>query len=82
MIDSDAPGRVVSGKRDCRYCIGAFLALSVAAVSVVYGLTHQDLVTALGGLLFVPTAALLAGIGLTGGGITGDSETETETETA
>ncbi|SEO19177.1 hypothetical protein SAMN04487948_1013 [Halogranum amylolyticum] len=59
--------RVGGADWDCRYCLGALLALSVAVVSVVYGLTHSDIVTALGGLLFVPTAILLAGIGLTGG---------------
>ncbi|SFK66175.1 hypothetical protein SAMN04487950_0454 [Halogranum rubrum] len=59
--------RVAEADRDCRYCLGAVLALSLAIGSVVYGLTHNDIVTALGGVLFVPTALLLAGIGLTGG---------------
>jgi uncharacterized protein GlcG (DUF336 family) len=60
-------GRRSLADRDCRYCLGAAVALSIAVASVAYGLTHQDVVTALGGLLFVPTAALLAGIGLAGG---------------
>jgi uncharacterized protein GlcG (DUF336 family) len=67
-------GRVVGADRDCRYCLGAVLALSLAIAAVAYGLTHNDIVTALGGLLFVPTALLLAGIGLTGG--TGRRDTE------
>ena len=60
-------GRVVRADRDYRYCLGAVLALSLAIAAVAYGLTHNDIVTALGGLLFVPTALLFAGIGLTGG---------------
>jgi uncharacterized protein GlcG (DUF336 family) len=59
--------RVARADRDCRYCLGAALALSIAIASLVYGFLHSDIVTALGGLLFVPTAVLLAGIGLTGG---------------
>jgi hypothetical protein len=61
------PTRLTPGRRDCRYCLGALVSLSIAGVAVAYGLTHDDVVTALGGLLFVPTAVLLAGIGLTGG---------------
>jgi hypothetical protein len=54
------------GERDCRYCLGAAVSLAAAAAAVAYGLTHDDVVTALGGLLFVPPAILFAGIGLTG----------------
>jgi hypothetical protein len=54
------------GERDCRYCLGAVVSLAAVGVAVVYGLTHDDVVTALGGLLFVPPAILFAGIGLTG----------------
>lgn len=61
--------RLAAGERDCRYCLGAVLALGAAVAAVGYGLLNQDLVTALGGLLFVPTAALLAGIGLSGGDV-------------
>jgi uncharacterized protein GlcG (DUF336 family) len=53
------------GERDCRYCLGAAVSLAAAA-AVAYGLTHDDVVTALGGLLFVSPAILFAGIGLTG----------------
>jgi len=67
MFGSDVAARIRAGDVDCRYCLGAAVALSAAAVAVAYGLTHQDLVTALGGLLFVPTAVLLAGIGLSAG---------------
>lgn len=54
------------GEHDCRYCLGAVVSLAAAGVAVAYGLTHDDVVTALGGLLFVPPAILFAGIGLTG----------------
>lgn len=67
---------------DCRYCLGAAVALSIAVASVAYGLTHQDVVTALGGLLFVPTAALLAGIGLAGGGPGASGPDGTDVEVA
>jgi len=69
VIGSTLVERLAAGERDCRYCLGALLALAAAAVAVGYGLRNQDVVTALGGLLFVPTAALLAGIGLSGGGV-------------
>jgi hypothetical protein len=69
--------RFAVSDRDCRYCLAAALALSAGIAAVVYGLTHQDVVTALGGLLFLPAAVFLAGIGLTGGtATTGASRTE------
>lgn len=66
--------RAASADPDCRYCLGAGLALSIAVASLVYGYLHSDVVTALGGLLFVPAAVLLAGIGLIGGAERRDSE--------
>lgn len=66
--------RAASADPDCRYCLGAGLALSIAVASLVYGYLHSDVVTALGGLLFVPAAILLAGIGLTGGAERRNSE--------
>jgi len=74
VMDSTVLARLATGERDCRYCLGAALALGAAVVAVTYGLLHQDVVTALGGLLFVPTAVLLAGIGLTGGDATDGPE--------
>ena len=47
---------------DCRLCLPATLALAFAVVGVGYGLTHDDPATALGALLFVPSAVLLFGI--------------------
>jgi hypothetical protein len=52
---------------DCRFCPGAGLPLLVAIGAVTYGHLAGDVVTALGGLLFVPAAALLAGLGFRGG---------------
>lgn len=52
--------------RDCRYCLGALLSLAVAAGAVAYGLSNQDVVTALGGLLFLPPTVVFAGLGLRG----------------
>jgi hypothetical protein len=51
---------------DCRYCLGAGAVFVLAAVAVVYGVANDDTVTALGALLLLPAALLLAGIGLSG----------------
>ncbi|WP_424014690.1 hypothetical protein ACOZ35_01290 [Halorubrum xinjiangense] len=45
-----------------RLLIPAFVALVAGVGGVAFGLTHDDAVTALGALLFLPSAALLFGI--------------------
>lgn len=52
-----------------RYWLGALLSLAVAVAAVAYGLTHQDTVTALGGLLFLPPAVVFAGLGVRGASV-------------
>jgi uncharacterized membrane protein len=54
--------RRVSTVLGCRICVPAAVALCIAAAGVGYGLTHDDVVTALGALLFVPSAAILFGV--------------------
>jgi len=48
----------------CRICIPALFTAGIATTAIVYGLTTDDMVTALGALLLVPSAILLFGIGL------------------
>ena len=47
-----------------RVLVPGVVALVVAVVGVAYGIVADDVVTALGALLFVPSAALLFGIAL------------------
>jgi len=54
--------RLGSSVLACRICVPAGTALLIAAAGVWYGLTHDDVVTALGALLFVPSAVLLFGV--------------------
>jgi len=54
--------RLASSVLGCRICVPAGAALFIAAAGVWYGLTHDDVVTALGALLFVPSAVLLFGV--------------------
>ena len=49
---------------DRRVLVPGVVALVVAVVGVAYGIVGDDAVTALGALLFVPSAALLVGIAL------------------
>ncbi|QAU14190.1 hypothetical protein EKH57_16795 [Halorubrum sp. BOL3-1] len=42
--------------------VPAFIALFVGIGGIAFGLTHDDIVTALGVLLFLPSAVLLFGI--------------------
>jgi hypothetical protein len=49
---------------DRRVLVPGVVALVVAVVGVAYGIVADDVVTALGALLFVPSAALLVGIAL------------------
>lgn len=49
---------------DWRLAIPALVASAAAVGGVVFGLSHDDIVTALGALLFVPSALLLLGIAL------------------
>jgi hypothetical protein len=66
-MDASVVDRIATGERDLRYCLGGALALCGAGAAVAYGLADGDVVTALGGLLFVPAGLLLVGIGLAGG---------------
>jgi hypothetical protein len=49
--------------------IPAIVALGAGIGGIVFGLSHDDIVTALGALLFVPSALLLFGIVATRHGI-------------
>lgn len=60
--------RLGPGDPDCRYCLGAVALLALAVVVGGVSLAAGDVVTALGSLLFLPPAALLAAIGLRGRG--------------
>ncbi|MFC6758123.1 MULTISPECIES: hypothetical protein [Haloarcula] len=48
----------------CRICIPALFTAGIASTAIVYGLLTDDMVTALGALLLVPSAILLFAIGL------------------
>lgn len=67
--------RLRSGDIDCRFCVAAVVVFGVAVVAIGYGLTRQDIVTALGALLLIPAAALLAAIGISGDGGVGGGRT-------
>jgi len=48
----------------CRICVSALFTAGIATTAIVYGLLTDDMVTALGALLLVPSAILLFAIGL------------------
>ena len=48
----------------CRICLPGLVTAGIATVAIVYGLATDDMVTALGALLLVPSAVLLFAIGL------------------
>jgi len=48
----------------CRICIPATVTASIATAAIAFGLLTDDMVTALGALLLVPSAMLLFAIGL------------------
>ena len=48
----------------CRICIPGLFTAGIATAAIVFGLLTDDMVTALGALLLVPSAVLLFGIGL------------------
>jgi len=48
----------------CRICVPALFTAGIATAAISYGLATDDMVTALGALLLVPSAILLFGIGL------------------
>jgi len=50
--------------RRCRICVPALFTAAIAASAIVYGLRADDMVTALGALLLVPSVILLFAIGL------------------
>ena len=48
----------------CRICVPALFTAGIATAAIVFGLLTDDMVTALGALLLVPSAILLFAIGL------------------
>lgn len=50
--------------RGCRLCLPALFTAGIATTAIVYGTATDDMVTALGALLLVPSAILLFAIGL------------------
>ena len=50
--------------RGCRLCLPALFTAGIATTAIVVGLLTDDMVTALGALLLVPSAILLFAIGL------------------
>jgi len=48
----------------CRLCLPALFTAGIATAAIVVGLLTDDMVTALGALLLVPSAILLFAIGL------------------
>ena len=48
----------------CRICVPALFTAGIATAAIAYGLLTDDMVTALGALLLVPSAILLFAIGL------------------
>ena len=48
----------------CRLCLPALFTAGIATTAIVFGLLTDDMVTALGALLLVPSAILLFAIGL------------------
>jgi len=48
----------------CRTCIPALFTAGIATAAIAYGLRTDDMVTALGALLLIPSAILLFAIGL------------------
>lgn len=48
----------------CRLCLPALFTAGIATAAIVFGLLTDDMVTALGALLLVPSAILLFAIGL------------------
>lgn len=56
--------RLRKSDMDCRFCAGAAVVFAVAVSAIGYGVTQQDIVTALGALLLIPAALILAAIGL------------------
>jgi len=61
MSRRDALKRRILG---CRICVPALFTAGIATTAIVYGLLTDDMVTALGALLLVPSAILLFAIGL------------------
>jgi hypothetical protein len=66
-VSTDGPLDQLRGTRDCKYCLGALVALGLAVALGGHALAVGDVATALAAVLFLPAAALLAGIGLRGG---------------
>jgi hypothetical protein len=60
--------RLARGGLDRGFGLAALVAVALAVAGVAFGLAHDDVVTALGALLFLPVAAILLGIGLRTGG--------------
>jgi len=61
-MDVPNPTTGVLGALRSHLLVPAFVALVAGVGGVVFGLSHDDVVTALGALLFIPSALLLFGI--------------------
>jgi hypothetical protein len=55
------PNKILNAVRS-RLLVPALVALVAGIGGVIFGLSHDDIVTALGALLFIPSALLLFGI--------------------
>ena len=58
------PHRLKRQVLGCRICLPALFTAAIATGAIVLGLMTDDMVTALGALLLVPSAVLLFAIGL------------------
>jgi hypothetical protein len=56
--------RLRSARIDRHLALAAAVAVTFATAAMVYGVLHDDVVTAISALPFVPAALLLIGIGL------------------
>ena len=64
MDGSALLARLRSARIDRHLALAAAVAISFATAAVVYGILHDDVVTAISALPFVPAAFLLVAIGL------------------
>jgi hypothetical protein len=64
MNGTELLARLRSIHVDRRLGLAAVVAASLATAAVTYGLLHNDIVTAISALPFVPAALLLVAIGL------------------
>ena len=64
MRGTQLPTRLRSVSLDRNLALAAAIALGLATTAVAYGLVHDDVVTIVSALPFVPAALLLVAIGL------------------